>query len=40
MMQYMPTSPEHLKASIAKSVSFWSNYGPELSQRFSAWLST
>ena len=40
MMPYMPTSPQHLKVAIPKSVSFWSNYGPELSQRFSAWLST
>jgi putative spermidine/putrescine transport system substrate-binding protein len=40
MMPYMPTSPEHLKVAIPKSVSFWSNYGPELDQRFSAWLST
>ena len=40
MMPYMPTSPEHLKVAIPKSVSFWSNYGPELSQRFSAWLAT
>jgi len=40
MMQYMPTSPEHLKVAIPKSVSFWSNYGPQLSERFSAWLST
>ncbi len=40
MMPYMPTSPEHLKHSIAKSASFWSNYGPQLSQRFSSWLAS
>jgi putative spermidine/putrescine transport system substrate-binding protein len=40
MMDYMPTSPDHLKQSIAKSAAFWSNYGPQLSQRFSAWLAS
>ncbi|MGH9806262.1 MAG: extracellular solute-binding protein, partial [Terriglobia bacterium] len=40
MMEYMPTSPEHLKVSIAKSASFWSNFGPQLNQRFQAWLSS
>ncbi|MDE3121897.1 MAG: extracellular solute-binding protein [Paracoccaceae bacterium] len=40
MMDYMPTSPEHLKHSIAKSAAFWTNYGPQLSQRFSAWLAS
>ena len=40
MMPYMPTSPEHLKLAIPKNASFWSNYGPQLDQRFSAWLST
>jgi putative spermidine/putrescine transport system substrate-binding protein len=40
MMPYMPTSPEHLKVDIPKNVTFWSNYGPQLDQRFSAWLST
>ncbi|WP_127901062.1 extracellular solute-binding protein [Solirhodobacter olei] len=40
MMPYMPTSPDHLKDSIAKSASFWTNYGPQLSQRFAAWLAS
>ncbi len=40
MMPYMPTSPEHLKVAIPKSVEFWSNYGPQLDQRFSAWLAS
>ena len=40
MWDYMPTTPEHLKVAIPKSVSFWSNYGPELDQRFSAWLAS
>ena len=40
MLEYMPTSPEHLKLAIPKSVPFWSNYGPALEQRFSAWLSS
>ncbi|MDE3120418.1 MAG: ABC transporter substrate-binding protein, partial [Paracoccaceae bacterium] len=40
MMDYMPTSPDHLKHSIAKSAAFWTNYGPQLSQRFSAWLAS
>jgi len=40
MMDYMPTSPDHLSVAIAKSVPFWSNYGPQLSQRFSAWLAS
>ncbi|WP_102222840.1 extracellular solute-binding protein [Acidimangrovimonas sediminis] len=40
MMDYMPTSPDHLKSSIAKSASFWSNYGPQLSERFSSWLAS
>ena len=40
MMPYMPTSPDHLKSSIAKSAAFWTNYGPQLSQRFSAWLAS
>jgi len=39
MMGYMPTSPEHLSKSIAKNAEFWSNYGPQLSQRFAAWLA-
>lgn len=40
MWQYMPTNPDHLKIAIAKNVSFWSNYGPQLEQRFSAWLAS
>jgi putative spermidine/putrescine transport system substrate-binding protein len=40
MMEYMPTSPEHLKVAIPKSASFWSNFGPQLNQRFQAWLSS
>jgi len=40
MWQYMPTNPEHLQEAIAKNVSFWSNYGPQLDQRFSAWLAS
>ena len=40
MWNYMPTTPEHLKVAIPKSVSFWSNYGPDLDQRFSAWLAS
>ena len=40
MMPYMPTSPEHLKVAIPKSVDFWSNYGPQLDARFSAWLTS
>jgi putative spermidine/putrescine transport system substrate-binding protein len=40
MMPYMPTSPEHLKVAIFKNAGFWSNYGPQLSQRFSAWLAS
>lgn len=39
MWKYMPTTPEHLKLAIPKSVSFWSNYGPQLDQRFSSWLA-
>lgn len=40
MTPFMPTTPEHLKVAIAKNVSFWSNYGPQLQQRFSAWLAS
>ncbi len=40
MWQYMPTNPEHLKEAIPKNVTFWSNYGPQLNQRFSAWLAS
>ncbi len=40
MMPFMPTTPEHLKVAIPKSASFWSNYGPQLQQRFSAWLAS
>jgi putative spermidine/putrescine transport system substrate-binding protein len=40
MMEYMPTSPEHLKVAIPKSAAFWDNYGPQLNQRFQAWLSS
>lgn len=40
MWKYMPTTPDHLKSAIPKNVSFWSNYGPQLSQRFSAWLAS
>lgn len=40
MTPYMPTTPEHLKVAIAKNASFWSNYGPQLEQRFSAWLAS
>lgn len=39
MWNYMPTTPEHLQVAIPKDVAFWSNYGPQLSQRFSAWLA-
>ncbi|APZ44761.1 spermidine/putrescine ABC transporter substrate-binding protein [Acidihalobacter ferrooxydans] len=40
MMPFMPTTPEHLAVAIHKNASFWSNYGPQLKQRFSAWLSS
>lgn len=40
MTPFMPTTPEHLAVAIPKSASFWSNYGPQLQQRFSAWLSS
>lgn len=40
MWKYMPTTPEHLKVAIPKSVAFWSNYEPQLDQRFSAWLAS
>ncbi|HWA80443.1 MAG TPA: ABC transporter substrate-binding protein, partial [Acetobacteraceae bacterium] len=40
MWPYMPTNPPHLKQAIAKNVAFWSNYGPQLDQRFSSWLAT
>ncbi|MGA7973889.1 MAG: ABC transporter substrate-binding protein [Pseudolabrys sp.] len=40
MMAYMPTSPEHLKVAIPKNAAFWSNYGPQLNQRFQAWLAS
>jgi putative spermidine/putrescine transport system substrate-binding protein len=40
MLPYMPTSPEHLKVAIAKDAAFWVDHGPELSQRFSAWLAS
>lgn len=40
MMPYMPTTPAHLKVAIAKDVTFWTNYGPQLKQRFSAWLAS
>ncbi|HUC18008.1 MAG TPA: extracellular solute-binding protein [Acetobacteraceae bacterium] len=39
MWPYMPTNPPHLKLAIEKNVAFWSNYGPELDQRFSSWLA-
>jgi putative spermidine/putrescine transport system substrate-binding protein len=39
MWDYMPTTPEHLKVAIPKNAEFWSNYGPQLEQRFSAWLA-
>ena len=40
MMPYMPTSVDHLKIGIQKNVHFWANYGPALTQRFSAWLAS
>ncbi len=40
MKPFMPTTPEHLKVAIAKNATFWSNYGPQLQQRFSAWLAS
>ncbi|HTW29662.1 MAG TPA: extracellular solute-binding protein [Acetobacteraceae bacterium] len=40
MWPYMPTNPEHLKVAIPKNVAFWSNYGPQLDQRFAAWLAS
>ena len=40
MMDYMPTSPAHLKVAIPKNAAFWSNYGPQLNQRFQAWLAS
>lgn len=40
MMPFMPTTPEHLSVAIPKSAAFWSNYGPQLQQRFSAWLAS
>ena len=40
MWNYMPTNPEHLKMAIRKNVTFWANYGPQLEQRFAAWLSS
>ena len=40
MMPFMPTTPEHLAVAIPKSVSFWVNYGPQLTQRFNAWLAS
>lgn len=40
MWSYLPGIPEHLKEAIPKNVAFWSNYGPQLNQRFSAWLAS
>ncbi|WP_164871782.1 extracellular solute-binding protein [Solirhodobacter olei] len=40
MMPYLPTSPDHLKLSIAKSASFWSAHGPALIGRFQTWLAS
>lgn len=38
--RYLPATPEHQKTAIPQSVPFWASYGPELNQRFSAWLTS
>lgn len=38
-LQNMPTTPENIKDQVQMNVSFWTDNGESLEQRFTAWAA-